>query len=344
MEHRIINDGIYNKSKHSLAVSKEYNQKLAFALSRLHDGDYRFAVKEMSSLSENGFANAQYILGRMYNDGIGVLRNTKKAFLLYEQASLKNHTYAQLAIAYMYFYGYYVHKDYNNVVKWSFYASNSGSPIALYNLGLLYYFGIGVETDIPRAIEYFKKSSDLYQKARFTIQNVRSGHVRYPDNLSDEYYCKWCKNEFLAEPLDIIDENFYSIFLEDNKGTNPFLSKYDVIVKMIDTESFNCYRYQMYNDEHRKGLTFLGYPVILISMYITVTVPYIYAFQLFLGFWLILSALAVSCLTKKQAYEEIELTSEYHLDVLFLLDRVWFWILFIHSLLSVIFIIISFLT
>lgn len=338
-----MNDGIDEKSEHSLTASKDFNQKLAFALSRLHDGDYRFAVKVLRSLSKIGFANAQYILGRMYEDGIGVLRNTKKAFRLYEQAASKNHTYAQLAIAHMFLYGFHVEKDFNNVVKWSFYALNSGSPIAIYNLGMLYYLGIGVKKDTTRAIEYIKTSSEFYQKARYALQRLHPpGILIYYGQIEDEYY-DWCDKNNLTKPLDIIDKDFYRIFQKDNIETDPYLSSYEVVVKMIDTEFYRTNRYLTYNDEHRKGLTLLAYPAILISVYVLIFTPITAIGILTMG-WILLSSMTVWFLSKKIAYEEIESVCRRKLSFSELLGSIWFWTIFAHALLSVFLIIVSIVT
>ena len=69
---------------------------------------------------------------------------------------------AQMNLAYMYLYGVNgVETDYEKSAKYYAMAAEQDNPIALNNLGSLYFNGIGVSKDIRTALGLFQKSADL---------------------------------------------------------------------------------------------------------------------------------------------------------------------------------------
>ena len=68
----------------------------------------------------------------------------------------------QLNLGYMYLYGTNgVNQDYDEAFKYYTMAASQNDPIALNNLGSLYFNGIGTKRDIPSAIDLFTRSADL---------------------------------------------------------------------------------------------------------------------------------------------------------------------------------------
>lgn len=68
----------------------------------------------------------------------------------------------QLNLGYMYLYGTNgVKQDYEEAFKYYAMAASQNDPIALNNLGSLYFNGIGTKRDISKAIDLFTSSADL---------------------------------------------------------------------------------------------------------------------------------------------------------------------------------------
>ena len=82
------------------------------------------AVKYYKLASDQGHAKAQFALGRCYEEGSGVKRNTQEAVKYYELAATQKHDKAQ------------------------------------FNLGRCYENAIGVEKDIKKASTYYKLAAD----------------------------------------------------------------------------------------------------------------------------------------------------------------------------------------
>ena len=89
----------------------------------LERGDYATALKELTPLAEQGNADAQYNLGLMYKNGLGVPQ------------------------------------DYKTAVKWFTLAAEQGDVDAQFNLGLKYARGQGVPQDYVRAHMWFNLSA-----------------------------------------------------------------------------------------------------------------------------------------------------------------------------------------
>ena len=58
-------------------------------------GDYEIAIKELRPLAEQGNAEAQKNLGKMYADGRGVAKDRAEAVKWYRKAADQGHTEAQ---------------------------------------------------------------------------------------------------------------------------------------------------------------------------------------------------------------------------------------------------------
>jgi TPR repeat protein len=159
--------------------------------------DFKEAVKWFSKAAEQGYADAQSILGFMYLFGVGVEQNSKEAIKWYTRAAEQGHAEAQCHLGSMYFGGingvernskeaikwctkaaeqgnakaqYYlalrysngsgVKQDKNEAVKWYTKAAEQGHATAQYNLGLIYYDGKGVIQDHKEAFKWFAKSAE----------------------------------------------------------------------------------------------------------------------------------------------------------------------------------------
>ena len=103
-----------------------------------------------------GCANA---LGSMYYKGIGVPQDYAKAFQLISWAYSQGNTWGVYYLGTAYFYGRGVQQDYIKAreilekVDWN-------NREVHYCLGVIYGQGLGVEANIPKAVEHLQKSGN----------------------------------------------------------------------------------------------------------------------------------------------------------------------------------------
>jgi TPR repeat protein len=116
--------------------------------------DYSKALFFLEKSAEKGNHGAQYHLGEMYHHGYGVKVDLGRARKLYDKAATGNEEYA-------YKVGMVYHcdgelQDFSKAIEC--YEKTESGYITIH-LGILYLYGLGVERDLEKAIEYFKKLS-----------------------------------------------------------------------------------------------------------------------------------------------------------------------------------------
>jgi len=107
-------------------------------------GDYKAALVEWTPLAEQGNADAQVMLGTMYELGEGVLMDAESAVKWYTLAAQQGQVDAQYAMGYLYSQGEGVPTDAKTAAKWYTLAGEQGNAEAQYYLGTMYEYGEGV--------------------------------------------------------------------------------------------------------------------------------------------------------------------------------------------------------
>ena len=119
------------------------------------DGDYETAIEEWLPVAEHGDSLAQFSLGVMYRNGLGVLENDELAVKWFTKAAEQGSATAQYNLGVMYENGEGVPENDKTAVKWLTKAAEQGNADAQTNLGYMYAFGIGVLTDYVRAYMWY---------------------------------------------------------------------------------------------------------------------------------------------------------------------------------------------
>ncbi len=114
-------------------------------------GDYATALKEWRPLAEQGDAGAQFFLGLMYTNGLGVPQDYAEAAKWYRLAADGGYDKAQYNLGIMYNNGTGVTQDYAEAMKWFRLAAEQGDALAQYNLGVMYGNKNGVSQDYVQA-------------------------------------------------------------------------------------------------------------------------------------------------------------------------------------------------
>jgi TPR repeat protein len=118
--------------------------------------DYAEAAKWFRLAAMQGFAEAQYFLGREYYGGQAVEQNHAEAAKWFQLAAQQGHADAQFNIGVMYSSGQGVKQDYFEAVKWYRQAAAQGHADAQFNLGIACTNGNGVEKSYALAKDWFR--------------------------------------------------------------------------------------------------------------------------------------------------------------------------------------------
>ena len=151
---------------YGLGTEQDYAQSFEWFLKSAHEG--------------NKFA--QYSLANLYYYGNGVEKDLSQAFWWYRKSSEQGQPYASYAVAQMYSKGEYVAENKETAQRY-YKAALSGfleleskdqaDDNLFYKIGVMYKNGLGTEIDIPKAIEYFEKSTEnmwsTYQLGRLYL-------------------------------------------------------------------------------------------------------------------------------------------------------------------------------
>lgn len=108
---------------------------------------------------EQGHPIAQYHVGAIYRNGIGVERNDTEAAKWIRQAADQHYDLAQNVIGEIYRDGRGVSRDLTEAKRWFQLAADQSQAVAEYNLGRLYLNGQGVARDEAEAARYLERSA-----------------------------------------------------------------------------------------------------------------------------------------------------------------------------------------
>ena len=124
-------------------------------------GDFEQAYVVWKPLAENGYAVAQYSLGKLFDrGGDPIEQNPFMAALWYRQAAAQGVAAARNNLAIMYAQGRGVPANAGRAVELWHQAALQDHPMAQFNLGLSYFNGDGVAADPEVAVQWFIKAAE----------------------------------------------------------------------------------------------------------------------------------------------------------------------------------------
>ena len=150
------------------------------------ENDYINAAEYFRKAAEDGHADAQFNLGIMYVNGLGVQKNNEDALRWLGKAAGQGHAEAknklgllrggkgkiekgkkqvespeeQDALGHAYLHGEGVEQNYEEAVKWFRKAADQGYPPAQFNLGMRYRDGSGVEKNLREGFRWIRKAME----------------------------------------------------------------------------------------------------------------------------------------------------------------------------------------
>jgi len=139
-------------------------------------GDYTAAFGLWQPLAQSGDAPAQFNLGVLYAQGLGVKKDPAMAAKWYQRSATAGYTPAQFNLGEAYFSGTGVRVDTKKAVHWWTTAATHHHIKAQYNLGYLYLSGNGVTKDRKQAIFWFQQAAS--QSDPYAIKMLNSMSIK----------------------------------------------------------------------------------------------------------------------------------------------------------------------
>lgn len=160
-----------NSKKIKPYIQYRIGKMFCYGLGTEQDYEKAFEWFERSAKQKNKFA--QFSLANLYYYGSGIEKDLSQAFLWYQKSSSQGQPYAAYSIAQMYRYGEYVTKD-NDTAQRYYKQALSGflkienddmaNDDLFYKLGQMFKLGLGTDSDVTKAIEYFRRSAEMNNK------------------------------------------------------------------------------------------------------------------------------------------------------------------------------------
>ena len=122
--------------------------------------DFLKAETLYRSLAEAGVSEAQFILGSMYDLGLGVPQDYTEALKWLQMAAEQGNAKAQSKLGAMYDIGLEVPQDRLEAMKWWRLAAEQGDVFAQYNLGAIYDHGKVVPQDFEAAVKWYRLAAE----------------------------------------------------------------------------------------------------------------------------------------------------------------------------------------
>lgn len=120
-------------------------------------GDDATALREWTPLAERGIPEAQFKLGLLYDQGLGVAHNVTDTLQWYRRAAEQGYAAAQYNLGIHYLLGKGVAQDDAEAARWLSQAAEQGIPLAQFQLGLLFSQGRGVPRNQAIAVRWFRE-------------------------------------------------------------------------------------------------------------------------------------------------------------------------------------------
>lgn len=145
------------------------------------DEEHQTTFRKTLPLAKEGQANAQYTVGTMYYEGLGVDENFNEALTWFRRSAEQGYARAQHRLGYIYWDGDEVPQDYGLAVRWFREAAEQGHAKSQYNLGLMYANGLGVPQDYIMAHLWLNLAA-----SRLTDEDEREDAADERDDVADE--------------------------------------------------------------------------------------------------------------------------------------------------------------
>jgi TPR repeat protein len=139
-----------------LAVAQDFAAGMRAHLEK----NYGQSRRVFHALAEAGDARAQFMMGTIYEQGLGVPKDLKTAARWYRLSAEGGNASAQYNLGVFYQFGKGVAKDPAEAVRWLRMAAEQRHGRAQNNLSTFYFMGVGARRDVVEAWKWLTLSAD----------------------------------------------------------------------------------------------------------------------------------------------------------------------------------------
>jgi TPR repeat protein len=173
--------------------------ELQAAIAAYHDEDYPAALEPITRFANEGIAQAQAYLGRMYDRGDGVEANSATAVIWYRKAADQGDAQGQRGLGDAYYWGSGVTADPAKAMTWYRKAAEQGDSLAQVCLGDMLAEGDGVPENDVEALKWYVKAAnaghglgqlraaEMYEKGMGTEKNLVEARHWYGKAAEQDY-------------------------------------------------------------------------------------------------------------------------------------------------------------
>ena len=141
---------------------------------------------EIHARAEQGDAEAQYNLGRIYANGEGVPPNVVEAVRWFRLGAAQGHADAQNGLGVMYANGRGVPQDDAEALRWYRLAADQGDGNAQFRIGGMYKDGKGVARNYVEAVRWYRLAADQgHGNAMFALGAIYKGGEGVPPDEAE---------------------------------------------------------------------------------------------------------------------------------------------------------------
>ena len=136
------------------------------------------------------YAEAEYWMGQMFEDGEGRPVDLQESFSWYQKAAEQGYAPAQLKLGEFYQYGNGREENYQEAKKWYEAAAENGEGEAMANLGHFYEHAVGVEKDYVQARTWYERGAAVansYSQARLGYLYMQGHGVKQDLDKAHEW-------------------------------------------------------------------------------------------------------------------------------------------------------------
>lgn len=130
---------------------KDYEQGV-YLLDR---GEFIEALKAFGKAAKNGNSDAQYQIGIMFLEGMGMNTNPEDAAYWFRKAAQNGHAPSQYEIGNCFLKGIGVQSDTRMAAEWFRRAAEQGDPDAALQVARMYRDGVGMVKNLNKARKYY---------------------------------------------------------------------------------------------------------------------------------------------------------------------------------------------
>ncbi|MCX2962429.1 tetratricopeptide repeat protein [Rodentibacter caecimuris] len=133
-------------------------------------------IQDLSYCATKDDLFSQYNLAVIYRDGIGTKVDLEKSFYWFNRSAKLGFTKSKANLSWFYKNGVVVEKNYDKAFYWAEQAAKENNPIGLNNLGVYYQNGIGTNRDFKKAIDYFNQALLVDNQLPITKINLANSY------------------------------------------------------------------------------------------------------------------------------------------------------------------------